>query len=39
MHVLPEQHRRAFPAVLSRQQGIGKSYLDMAKALFNNCEV
>ena len=38
LHAVPEQHRRAFPAVLSRQQGIDKGYLDMAKALFN-CKV
>ena len=38
INALPEQQRRVFPAVLSRQQGIDKSFLDMARALFN-CKV
>jgi hypothetical protein len=38
VNALPEQQRRVFPAVLSRQQGIDKNFLDMAQALFN-CKV
>ena len=38
VNALPEQQRRVFPAVLSRQQGIDKNFLDMARALFN-CKV
>lgn len=35
IQALPELNRLEFPAVLSRQQGIDRAYLDMMRALFN----